>query len=139
MNRHLMHIYLIITLLCVFLGFEHGVKAQSHIDNQSPKSEHQIKQSDNCLNTIAEESQSPGEVAFRSTQSSQRVVSSRPTRLLPTHGGRPNNHFGSWASTKVFTPFNITLLQPYLKFYRLYAVVASPRLRYIIAQRRLLC
>ena len=59
-----MHIYLIITLLCVFLGFEHGVKAQSRIDNQSPKSEHQIKQSDNCLNTTAEESQNPVEVAF---------------------------------------------------------------------------
>ena len=140
MNRILMHIFLIVTLLCGLIGSMARVKAQSYVETGGAKSEHQIKQNEGYLGTFAEESRNSIEVAFRSTPSSHRVASSRPTRLLPTHGGgKPGGHLGHWTANVVFKPLKKALLQPCHELYYLHMVVASPRLRYVIALRRLLC
>ena len=140
MNRILMHIFLIVTLLCGLLGSSDRVKAQSHVETGGAKSEHQIKQNEGYLGTFAEESQNSIEVAFRSTPSSHRVASSRHTRLLPTHGGgKPGGHYGHWTANTIFKPLTNAFSQPCHELYFLHMVVASPRLRYVIALRRLLC
>ncbi|MBO4483005.1 MAG: hypothetical protein J5735_04235 [Prevotella sp.] len=140
MNRILMHIFLVVTLLYGFLGSVDRVEAQSYVETGGAKSEHQIKQNEGYLGTFAEESRNSIEVAFRSTPSSHRVASSRPTRLLPTHGGgKPGGHLGHWTANAVFKPLKNALLQPCHELYYLHMVVASPRLRYVIALRRLLC
>ena len=139
MNSFLIRLILIATLLCGFLDSAKGVKAKSLTENERQKSEEQIKQNDGYLNPVAEEPQSPVEVVFRSVPSSHRVASSRPTRLLPTHGGKPTNHGGRWAQGESFNP----LLFPSLRLCRQFCwhriTAASPRLRYVIALRRLLC
>lgn len=139
MNRILMHIFLIVTLLCSLLGFSNRVKAQSHVETRGAKSEHQIKQDEGYLGTFAEESRNSIEATLRSTPSSHRISSSRPTRLLPTHGGKPGEHYGQWIENAIFNRLNTFYVQSCYDLYRINMVVSSPRLRYIIALRRLLC
>lgn len=139
MNRFLIRLFLVATLLCDFLGSGQDVRAQSTTAKDEQKSEEQIKQHDGYLKHVAEEPQSPVEVAFRSVSSSHRVASSRPTRLLPTHGGKPSKHHGRWAGDEVFKPFKCTIQQWCGSLDRLCTVVAPSRLYYVIALRRLLC
>lgn len=138
-SRILIRLFLVAALLCDFLGFADGVKPQGIAVKDEQKSEEQIKQDDGYLKAVAEEPQSPVEVVFRSAPSSSRVASNRPTRLLPTHGGKPGKHHGRWAADVVYKPFNCALLQPCRGLYRLSIVATPPRLYYVIALRRLLC
>ena len=139
MNRFLIRLFLVATLLCDFLGSSLDTKAQGMAVKDEQKSEEQIKQHDGYLKYVAEEPQSPVEVAFRSVSSSHRVASSRPTRLLPTHGGKPSKHHGRWAGDEVFKPFNCPIRQRCYSVDRLCTVAAPSRLYYVIALRRLLC
>ena len=139
MNRFLIRFYLIAILLCGFLDSTEGVMAKSFIEYGRQESEHQVKQDDGYLNAVAEEPQSPIEVVFRSARSSHRVASNRPTRLLPTHGGKPGKYHGRWATDEVYKSFKIATLQLCRDFCHRYIVAAFPRLRYVIALRRLLC
>ncbi len=139
MNRFLIRLFLVATLLCDFLGSIQDTKAQGMAARDEQKSEEQIKQHDGYLKHVAEEPQSPVEVAFRSASSSHRVASSRPTRLLPTHGGKPGKHHGRWAGNEVYKPFKCTIQQWCGCLDRQCTVAAPSRLYYVIALRRLLC
>lgn len=139
MNRILIRLFLIVALLCDFLGSGLDVRAQGAASRDEQKSEEQIKQYDGYLKPVAEEPQSPIEVAFRSAPSSHRVASSRPTRLLPVHGGKPGKHHGRWPGDEVYKPFNSTIQQLWGSVDKLCTVVAPSRLYYVIALRRLLC
>ena len=139
MNRFLIRLLLVIALLCNCLGSVTGVRAQGLVSKDEQKSEHQIKQHNGYLKAVAEEPQSPVEVVFRSAPSSHRVASNRPTRLLPTHGGKPGKYNGRWAADEICKPFNCALLQPCRGLYCLCTVVTPPRFYYVIALRRLLC
>lgn len=88
---------------------------------------------------FAEEPQPLIEAVFRSTPSSHRIASSRPSRLLPTHGGKPTNHPSRWAKGESSNPLKHALLLSCRCHRWHFATVASPRLRYVIALRRLLC
>ena len=137
MNKFLMRLFFIAMLLCGFLGSKTGVGAQGILCiNQ--KSEEQIRQSDGWLRQVAEEPQSPVESALRTAPSSHRIVSSRPTRLLPTHGGRPTHHHGRGSSDGLLKFYKYQPQQCY-GFVSLPWTFASPRLYYVIALRRLLC
>ena len=131
-------LFFIVAFLCNILGSGISVRAQGFLAAEQ-KSEKQIKQNDGYLKPVAEEPQSPVEVAFRSAPSSHRIASNRPTRLLPTHGGKPTNHGGRWAKGESFNP----LISPSLRLCRRLfchrTTAASPRLRYVIALRRFLC
>ncbi len=80
-----MRFCLIAALLCGLLGSKMGVREEGFVGNEQ-KSE-QIKQFDGWLRGMAEEPQSPVGSLLRTNSSSNRVISSRPSRLLPTHGG----------------------------------------------------
>ena len=140
MNRILINIVLIITLFSGLLGFTDGVKAQCRAEAGGTKSEHQIKQNEGNINTWTDKSQSPIETAFRSTSYSNHNAFSRSTRLLPTHGGgKSGGNNSRWIANECLTPFKSALLQSCNTFDRYHVVVVSPRLRYIIALRHLLC
>ena len=139
MNRFLIRLFLVAALLCDFLGSGTGARAQGFVSKDEQKSEEQIKQHDGYLKPVAEEPQSPVEVVFRSAPSSSRVASNRPTRLLPTHGGKPGKHHGRWTTNEICKPFNCVLLQLCRGLYHLRTVAAPPRYYYVIALRRLLC
>ena len=161
MKRRLTRLLMVALLLCSSLGSATGVWAlglltndqrhsrqqiqkdrqqQQHSRQQNKQSEQQIRQDDGYLKPVAEEPQSPVEVAFRSVTPSHRVASSRPTRLIPTHGGKPTHHGGRWAKGETLNPIAPTTLPPSAAATsRLHATAASPRLRYVIALRRLLC
>ena len=165
MSRILIRLFLVAALLCDFLGSGTGARAQGFVSKDEQKSEErfheaesrgkacldyaearkrsdeiqQIKQHDGYLKAVAEEPQSPVEVVFRSAPSSSRVASNRPTRLLPTHGGKPGKHHGRWTTNEICKPFNCVLLQLCRGLYHLRTVAAPPRYYYVIALRRLLC
>ena len=164
MNRFLIRLFLVATLLCDFLGLTDGARAQGVALKDKQKSEErfhvaesrgkacldyaearkrsdgiqQIKQNDGYLKPVAEEPQSPVEVVFRSAPSSHRIASNRPTRLLPTHGGKPGQHHGRWTAGTLLNPYRFAPLQLCRDLWRTSAA-SSPRLRYVIALRRLLC
>lgn len=133
-----MRLFVVATLLCGFLGSRTGVKADGFVGNEQ-KSEEQIRQFDGWLRQMAEEPQSPVEAALRTAPSSTRLASSRPTRLLPTHGGRTGQHHGRGGSdgcgslqTSPKGGYAKSSCAPGWAF-------SSPRLYYVIALRRLLC
>ena len=163
--RKVIRLFFILAFLCNVSGSGMDVRAQALLTTEQQKSEErfhvaesrgkacldyaetrkrsdeiqQIKQNDGYLNPVAEEPQSPVEVAFRSAPSSHRIASSRPTRLLPTHGGKPTNHGGRWAKGESFNPLTSPSLRLCSQFCWHRTTAASPRLRYVIALRRLLC
>ena len=139
MNSFLIRLFLVAVLLCDFLGSAKSTKVQGVAIADEQKSEEQIRQSDGYLKPVAEEPQSPVEVAFRSTPSSHRVASHRSSRLLPTHGGKPTNHSGRWAKGHSYNPqlCSFLLSSCWPRWQR--TTAASQRLRYVIALRRLLC
>ena len=133
-----MHFCLVAALLCGLLGSRMGVREEGFVGNEQ-KSEEQIRQFDGWLREMAEEPQSPVEYVLRTTSSSNRVISSRPSRLLPTHSGRTGHHHGRWAADGCgplqTSPWgNITKSS-----YTPGRVSSPPRLYYVIALRRLLC
>ena len=139
MKRHLIRLFLLAALLCWFPGPRTEVMAQAFTAKVEQKSEEQIKQNDGYLKPVAEEPQSPVEIVFRSAPSAHRIAYNRPIRLLPTHGGKPSKYHGRWSAGEVYKPIKITTLQLCRDLCSRYTVAASPRLRYVIALRRLLC
>ena len=136
MNSFLIRLFLVVALLCNILGSGMGVRAQVHSNNRA-NDEEQIRQSDGWVKQVAEEPQGPIESVLRSASSSHRVASSRPTRLLPTHGGKPGQHH--WVASGLFNLFKYAHLQLCRDFDCRRVVAAPPRLYYVIALRRLLC
>lgn len=138
-NKFLIHLLFVATILCGFLGIGTDAKTQDSFAKCSWEHEVQIRQSEGWLRHVAEEPQVFAVTVLRTAPSSHRVVSSRPTRLLPHHGGKPTNHGGRWAKDK---SFNLRFY-PFLLSCRRHCwhrmTATSPRLYYVIALRRLLC
>ena len=138
MNRFLIRFFFIAMLLCGFLGSGMGVRAQGIVVGNQ-KSEEQIRQNDGWLRQVAEEPQSPVESLLRTAPSPNRVFSSRPTRLLPTHGGRLGQHHGRWSADGLLNHYKYLPCCQCYGLVSLYRASSSPRLYYVIALRRLLC
>lgn len=142
MNKFLIRLFLIATLLCGYLLCNAMQVRGDYLGSgtsSGQKNEEQIKPGSGMLKQVAEEPQIPAESALRSASSSHRVATSRLTRLLPTHGGKPNNHTGRWTKGQSFNPLLFPFPQSCYSRQRHRAFAASPRLRYVIALRRLLC
>ena len=136
--RRVIRLFFILAFLSGILGSGISVRAQGFLATEQ-KSEEQVKQNDGYLKPVAEEPQSPVEVVFRSAPSPHRIASNRPTRLLPTHGGKPTNHGGRWAKGESYNPLISPSLRSCRRLFCHRTTAASPRLRYVIALRRLLC
>ena len=139
MNRFLIRLFLVATMLCDFLGSADGVMARCLAEKGRQENEEQIKQSNGYVKDVAEEPRYPVDVVFRSASSSSRLASTRPPRLLPTHGGKPGKYFGRWATDGLSNLYKHLLLQKCWSHIQLRTSVSSPRLYYVIALRRLLC
>ena len=138
MNKFVMRLFLVAALLCGSLGSAVGARSQAPCAAGATTSEEQIAQPSGWLKPVAEEPQGLGGTSVRSVPSSQRIASSRPTRLRPTHGGKPSNHSGRWGKNESFNhPAIFALLSG--RHGGLCVRAASPRLVYVIALRRLLC
>jgi hypothetical protein len=138
-RKFLLRLFLVTTLLCGFLSSRIGDKMQGLSACDEQKSEEQIRQSDGWLRQVAEEPQNVADPVLRTVPLSHRVVSSRLTRLLPTHGGKPTNHSGRWSKGNSFnlrlSPFQLSCRHHCWRR----STGSSPRLYYVIALRRLLC
>ncbi|MCR4810204.1 MAG: hypothetical protein K5896_10155 [Prevotella sp.] len=140
MKKYLIRLGLFALLLSGFLyGAAQQIFNAQKIVVCCLQDEQQVKTCDGRIRLIAEEPDSAPVSTLRSSPSSPRVASTRPARLLPTYGGKPNSHSGRWAKEQSSNYLNCFVLQPCMRLYRLYTVVASPRRYYVIALRRLLC
>lgn len=129
---------LVIFLLSAFvLDFSGEIRAQ-RIITELRQGKVNVEQCDGWLRHIAKERQSLPLEALRSSSSSSRVASSRPARLSPTHGGKPTSHSGRWSRNESSNPTLYSLLLPCRNNTPGMAAL-SPRLRYVIALRHLLC
>ena len=137
-NRNLIRLLLVVTFMCFFLDFDKDVRVQGTWAEATP-CEEQVSRNDGLYHQMADEPRSPVEAGLRQAPSSHRLASSRPSRLLPTHGGKPGKHPGRWSSDGSSNPFKYAQRQwcRTLLWYR--TIVPSPRLYYVIALRRLLC
>ena len=138
MNRNLIRLLVVATLMCFFLDFNTEVRAKGSFTEEK-HSEEQVSRNDGLYHQMADEPRSPVEAGLRQAPTSHRIASSRPSRLLPTHGGKLGKHPGRWTSDITSNPFKYAQLQwcGTLLWFR--TVAASPRLYYVIALRRLLC
>lgn len=134
-----MRLFLVAALLCGFLGSHSVARADRFSVGGGRERGEQVRQNDGWLRQVAEEPQNLGGTAFRNVPSSQRVVSSRPTRLLPTHGGKPTNHGGRGSRGESLNPLAFPYLLAACGQSPRRTAAASPRLYYVIALRRLLC
>ena len=139
MINYLTRLFLLTALLCAFPDIAQGVWKQGYTARGEWDKEEQIKQCDGWLKQVAEEPQSAAEPSLRTAPSSQRVVSPRHNRLLPSHGGNSHSHTGRWAKGNSFNPLSSLSLLPCRCLCRHRMTATSPRLRYVIALRRLLC
>jgi hypothetical protein len=81
----------------------------------------------------------PVSTAAISPRNLQRIGGSRPTRLIPTHSGKPSRIFGKWIAGYSFNLSN--QIHYFLRhaFLKSKSGAASPRFYYVIALRRILC
>ena len=128
---------LILLLSASVLDISGGVRAQRAIA-ELRQGKVNVEQCDGWLRHIAKERQSLPLEALRSSSSSSRVASSRPARLLPTHGGKPTSHSGRCSRNESYNPTLYSLLLPCRNHTSVTAAL-SPRLRYVIALRHFLC
>ena len=74
-----------------------------------------------------------------SAKNGERIGSSRPVRLTPTHGGKPGRVLGRWTSDNSIHLSNLYALLLLRCDCGMRVWAASSRLYYIIALRRILC
>ena len=138
MMRGLLHLLLVASMLCNFLGSVTGIKAQTMACGEDCN-KRQVSRHDKLFRDVAEEPQSPVCANLYSSPFSHRVMSSRPARTLPSYGGKPNNH-NTWRAS-----VHSSILSKTLTLYLCQGQVglctgfSSPRFYYVIALRRILC
>ena len=136
-NRLLLRYALVLMLLGGLLGIP-GPSMAKGIASERHQGEERIEQHDGWLNRVAEERQRQLAHALRPASPSPRVASSRTVRLLPTHGGKPDNSQGCRATAASSHHLNCTTLTRG-SCLRLRVLATSPRYYYVIALRRILC
>lgn len=96
-----------------------------------------IDRYDGHLRLVTEERQRPTTV--QNGRQSERVGSSRPTRLLPTHGPKPSRGVGRWMDSLSSNLIKYDFLRLVVGRLSAGRGAASPRSYYVIALRRILC
>ena len=138
MKRYLLRIGLVVTLLC---GLSDSLEWVSNQDGVAKKhqQEEQITQDDESFKDLIAERQRSIDNPLVTSQSQQRVGSSRPSRITSTYGGKSGKNLAHWANQQLDNTLNI-IYQP-LQLIKTCSGhgIASPRLYYVIALRRILC
>ena len=137
-KRFLLRLWLIAALLCGGADSFGWVRAQKHAVDKHQKDE-QITQNDGQVKNVMEEPEAPYSSPLMKSQNQHRVGSSRPARVLPTHGGKPSRSLDQCNNHYSYNSLNyIHLALTELSVHGAEGV-ASPRLYYVIALRRILC
>jgi len=138
MKKMFLRLWLIVVLLCGLADSLSWISAQDVVRLPS----HQdacIEQHNGLVSSWMEERQRPFGQALVKSQSSQRIGSSRSSRVLPTYGGKPGRSMGHGASSYSSNCFNGVFLCRNTRIQSARAGVSLPRFYYVIALRRLLC
>lgn len=133
-----MRLCLIAALLCGFFGSKAGIRAQGIVCGEE-RNDAQICANDGWLKQVAEEPQGPIGASLQDASSSHRLASSRPSRQLPTHGGRTGHHHGRLVADGLSNLYKYHLCWQRCSIVNFQILSSSPRLYYVIALRRLLC
>ena len=138
MKRYLLRIGLVVALLCGLSDSLEWVSNQEGVANKHQQEE-QITQDDGYVKNLIAERQRPFNSTLVKSQNQQRVGSSRPSRIIPTYGGKSGKNLAHWANQQLDNTLNI-IYQP-LQLIKTCSGhgIASPRLYYVIALRRILC
>lgn len=138
MKRFLLSIGLVVTLLCGLSDSLGWVSNQKGVANKHQQEE-QITQYNGYVKGLMTERQRPYNYPLVKSQNQQRVGSSRPSRIIPTYGGKSGKNLAHWANQLQNNTLNIIYLPlPELRTCSGLGI-ASPRLYYVIALRRILC
>ena len=138
MRRWIVQIWLIAALLCGLSNSPLWVRAQDVVSRDHHQEEC-VQRYDGLTGSLMEERQQPLGESLVKSQQSQRVNSSRPARLLPTHGGKSGRGLGLGIQNNSSNQFKYFHLCRCLDIFKARTGVASPRFYYVIALRRILC
>ena len=138
MKRYLLRIGLVVTLLCGLSDSLEWVSNQEGVTNKHQQEE-QITQDDGYVKNLIAERQRPFNITLVKSQNQQRVGSSRASRIIPTYGGKSGKNLAHWANQQLDNTLNIIYLPLQLIKTCSGLGIASPRLYYVIALRRILC
>ena len=138
MKRYLLRIGLVVTLLFGLSDSLGWVSNQEGATNKHQQEE-QITQDDGYIKGLVAERQKPIDSPLVKSQNQQHVGSSRPSRIIPTYGGKTGKNLAHWASQHLDNTLNIIYLPLQLTKICSGHGIASPRLYYVIALRRILC
>ena len=138
MKRYLLRIGLVVALLCGLSDSLEWVSNQEGVTNKHQQEE-QITQDDESFKDLIAERQRPIDSPLVKSQNQQRVGSSRPSRIIPTYGGKTGKNLALWANQHLDNTLNIIHLPLQLTKICSGHGIASPRLYYVIALRRILC
>ncbi|MBO4801399.1 MAG: hypothetical protein J5545_05975 [Bacteroidaceae bacterium] len=133
----LLLLLLVVTLLSDWVGSSVGSQLQAIVPGQNLA---QVSRYDGWHHLMNVGRERPFGTLLNTPSSFHRLGSSRPARLLPTHGGKPGHSAGRWAKNFSFHPSFFLPLRSTINAQSLSRTVASsPRHYYVIALRRLLC
>ncbi|MBR1469147.1 MAG: hypothetical protein IJ605_03425 [Prevotella sp.] len=135
MMKNLLRLWFLMALLLVAPAQLDRVVAQELASNGQQQS---IRR-DGAKKSLTEKRQHPLGDALVKSQPSHRVVVSRLSRQLPTHGGKPGRSLGSGALHRQFNPFHLSHRNFCCRLAKSGRGFALPRHYYIIALRRILC
>lgn len=137
-SNRLFHLWLAVLLLCCLPITDFGAQRQEGVRRESI-SEECVTKYDGLHRYMMQERQMPLAATVITAKNGERIGSSRPVRLSPTHGGKPSRTLWRWISNKSLHLSNLhALLLRRIDCGRGVSA-ASPRYYYVIALRRILC
>ena len=134
------HILFLSVLLCGLFGptLVEGAKGQGMLQQQGHEGT-TISTQDTLLRAFSESRQRLNSLVFQSSQTPQRVGSSRTVRIMPTHGSPPSRGMGRFTENTLSNLLKYACLYLQRSTTTLRSGTASPRFYYVIALRRILC
>ena len=138
MRRLIVQIWLFAALLCGLSNSPLWVRAQGVV-SRGHQQEECVQRYDGLTGSLMEERQQPLGESLVKSQQSHRVNSSRPARLLPTHGGKSGRGLGQSVQNNFSDQIKYFYLCRCLNIFKARMGVTSPRFYYVIALRRILC
>ena len=138
MKLFLLRLWAAIVLLVATAVPSERVSAQTYAAHER-QHEECVQQHDLLGTSQAEERQRPYGEAIVKTLPLQRIGSSRPSRLFPTHGGKSGRSLGHGTPHHSFNHLILVYRHLGSRLSKSCGGAALPRYYYVIALRRILC
>lgn len=137
MKIFLFRLWTVIVLFVATAAPSERVSAQAFASHG--QQEESVRQRDLLGTSQAEEKQRPYGEALVKTLPFQRIGSSRPSRLFPTHGGKSGRSLGHGTPHHSFNHLILVYRHLGSRLSKSCGGAALPRYYYVIALRRILC